>query len=98
MRASSVSLASGNVGHVSSLDGSISISTVAEGLTNGAVARRPYMSPHTVNTISGTCSPCWALRTGSRSPPWYIARSSDVSAACRKDTLAFDTSFAEVAR
>ena len=51
---------------------------VAEGLTNGAVARRMYVSPHTVNTHLRACSPSSAYRTGSRSPPWCITRSSDV--------------------
>jgi hypothetical protein len=59
-------------------------SLVADGLTNGAVARRLSISPHIVTPTCGTCSPSWACRTGLRSPPWYITRSSDVFAAGRQ--------------
>ena len=42
----------------------------------GSTSRRTPSTP-----TSGTCSPSWACRIGSRSPPWYITRSSDVFAA-----------------
>ncbi len=61
------------------------------GRDEGSDISRPWpggcTSPRKLSTPTAcTRSPSWAYRTGSR-PPWYITRSSDVSAASATGTI-----------
>jgi len=62
----------------------VSLLVAAGGLTNGAVARRLCISPRTMTIHLRHVFAKLAYRTGLRSPPWSIIRSSEVLAAGRR--------------